>query len=160
MLCSMRGPDIQNDPPNCLPTSVLLVLKMPPQPAIGVAGRGHFLGSSGPLVSRKPRPYGPASQRSGRPGHGLYGQSRPQFADDARPHRPHRAGCHRHFGAGTDSGTSHGAQTGQEAGRQSKQEIQTPRGSFAKATASDRGKRIQRQPHQTLPAMLADLPQQ
>jgi hypothetical protein len=35
-----------------------------------------------------------------------------------------------------------------------------PRGSFAKAKASDRGKRIQRQPHQTLPAMLADLPQQ
>jgi hypothetical protein len=32
--------------------------------------------------------------------------------------------------------------------------------SFAKAKASERGKRIQRQPHQTLAAMLAELPQQ
>jgi Transposase DDE domain/Transposase domain (DUF772) len=42
------------------------------------------------------------------------------------------------------------------AGKKSKR----PKGSFAKAKASQRGKRIQRQPHQTLPAMLADLPQQ
>jgi Transposase DDE domain/Transposase domain (DUF772) len=35
-----------------------------------------------------------------------------------------------------------------------------PKGSFAKAKASERGKRIQRQPHQTLEKMLADLPQQ
>src|SRR5258708_7507777 len=35
-----------------------------------------------------------------------------------------------------------------------------PKGSFAKAKASERGKRIQRQPHQTLEAMLADLPLQ
>src|SRR5262249_46347279 len=34
-----------------------------------------------------------------------------------------------------------------------------PKGSFAKAKASERGKRIQRQPHQTLSAMLAELPQ-
>jgi Transposase DDE domain/Transposase domain (DUF772) len=43
---------------------------------------------------------------------------------------------------------------------QASQKSKRPRGSFAKAKASDRGKRIQRQPHQTLPAMLADLPQQ
>lgn len=34
------------------------------------------------------------------------------------------------------------------------------KGCFAKAKASERGKRIQRQPHQTLETMLADLPQQ
>src|SRR5450759_4873051 len=33
-------------------------------------------------------------------------------------------------------------------------------GAFARAKASERGKRIKRQPHQTLDAMLADLPQQ
>lgn len=43
---------------------------------------------------------------------------------------------------------------------QASKKSKRPRGSFAKAKASDRGKRIQRQPHQTLPAMLADLPQQ
>lgn len=35
-----------------------------------------------------------------------------------------------------------------------------PKGSFAQAKASERGKRIQRQPHQTLERMLADLPRQ
>ena len=35
-----------------------------------------------------------------------------------------------------------------------------PKGAFARAKATERGKRIQRQPHQTLEAMLADLPQQ
>lgn len=35
-----------------------------------------------------------------------------------------------------------------------------PTGSFARAKASERGKRIQRQPFQSLEAMLADLPQQ
>jgi Transposase DDE domain/Transposase domain (DUF772) len=44
--------------------------------------------------------------------------------------------------------------------RHSKPRRQHPQGSFAKAKASQRGKRIQRQPHQTLAAMLADLPQQ
>ena len=34
------------------------------------------------------------------------------------------------------------------------------KGSFARAKAAERGKRIQRQPHQTLETMLADLPQQ
>jgi hypothetical protein len=35
-----------------------------------------------------------------------------------------------------------------------------PNGSFAKAKARERGKRLQRQPHQTLEKMLADLPRQ
>ena len=35
-----------------------------------------------------------------------------------------------------------------------------PKGCFAKAKASQRGKRIQQQPHQTLDRMVADLPQQ
>jgi DDE family transposase/transposase-like protein DUF772 len=35
-----------------------------------------------------------------------------------------------------------------------------PKGAYTKAKASERGKRMQRQPHQTLEAMLADLPQQ
>jgi len=44
--------------------------------------------------------------------------------------------------------------------RHSKPRRSHPQGSFAKAKAGERGKRIQRQPHQTLPAMLSELPQQ
>jgi Transposase DDE domain/Transposase domain (DUF772) len=41
-----------------------------------------------------------------------------------------------------------------------KRKSKRTQGAFAKAKASERGKRIQRQPYQTLGAMLADLPQQ
>ncbi len=100
-------------------------------------------------VCRKPVTAAPASSRH---------RSDPK----PTPDRSYCPGFHSHPRPRAHSRRSDGEEACREGCQTAKKGSKSKRrkGAFARVKASERGKRIDRQAHQTLPVMLADLPQQ